>query len=82
MNGQVIAAKSITATKIDVKDLVAFGATIGGFHIINDAIYSGVKESIDNTTKGVYLDKDGQFCLGDDKFFFKYYNFFVDSFSF
>ena len=33
LNGSVITAKSITATKISVDDLVAFGATIGGFNI-------------------------------------------------
>ena len=47
INGTVIKAKSITATKIDVKDLVAFDATIGGFKITNSTIYSGVKETVD-----------------------------------
>ena len=65
LNGQVIRAKSITATKIDVKDLVAFGATIGGFKIGQDSIYSGVKESVGNTTRGIYMDNDGQFVFGD-----------------
>lgn len=41
INGQVIRAKSITATKIDVSDLVAFGATIGGSKIGQKSIYSG-----------------------------------------
>ena len=31
LNGSIITAKSITATKISVEDLVAFDATIGGF---------------------------------------------------
>ena len=48
LNGQVIAAKSITATKIAVNDLVAFGATIGGFNISHDAIYSGTKGGVDS----------------------------------
>lgn len=73
LNGQVITAKSITATKISVSDLVAFDATIGGFNITEGAIYSGVKESIDNTTAGLYLGKDGQISLGDDNNFLKYY---------
>ena len=64
INGSVILAKSITATKIDVKDLVAFGATIGGFHITDDAIYSGVKETLTNTTAGLYFNKDGQMRAG------------------
>lgn len=73
LNGSVIKAKSITATKISVKDLVAFDATIGGFNITNDAIYSGVKSSADNTTGGIYLGKDGQAVFGDSNNYLKYY---------
>ena len=73
LNGSVIKAKSITATKIAVDDLVAFGATIGGFHITNSAIYSGVKESVDNATSGLYMDKEGQLALGDSSEYLKYY---------
>lgn len=73
INGTVIKAKSITATKIDVKDLVAFDATIGGFKITNNAIYSGVKETVDNTTRGIYLDNDGQIAFGDTNNYIKYY---------
>lgn len=73
LNGQVIRAKSVTAEKIDVKDLVAFGATIGGFKIGLNSLFSGVKESVDNTTRGIYMDTDGQFALGDTNQYFKYY---------
>ena len=73
LNGRVIAAKSITATKINVDDLVAFDATIGGFNITENSLYSGVKQSVDNTTRGVYLDNDGQVAFGDAKNFIKYY---------
>lgn len=73
INGQVIRAKSITATKIDVNDLVAFGATIGGFKIGQDSIYSGVKESVGNTTRGIYMDNDGQFVFGDASQYVKFY---------
>lgn len=73
LNGQIIKAKSITATKIAVDDLVAFGATIGGFHIGSKSIYSGVKESANNTTRGVYFDTDGQFSVGDSTNYLKYY---------
>lgn len=73
IHGSVIQAKSITATKIDVKDLVAFGATIGGFHITEDSLYSGVKSSVDNTTRGIYLDNKGQLSLGDKANYLKYY---------
>ena len=73
LNGQVIAAKSITATKIAVDDLVAFGATIGGFKISTNSIYSGVKESVNNTTRGIYMDNQGQMAVGDSQNFVKYY---------
>lgn len=73
LNGSIITAKSITATKIAVDDLVAFGATIGGFHIANNAIYSGVKSAVGNTTRGSYMDSDGQVAFGDGNNFIKYY---------
>lgn len=73
LNGQVITAKSITATKIAVDDLVAFGATIGGFKISTNSIYSGVKESVNNTTRGIYMDDQGQIAVGDSQNFIKYY---------
>ena len=73
LNGSVILAKSITATKIRVDDLVAFDATIGGFHITSNSIYSGVKDSIDNTTSGLYMDNDGQIFIGDSNNYIRYY---------
>jgi hypothetical protein len=73
LNGNIIKAKSITATKIDVDDLVAFDATIGGFNITAKAIYSGVKDSATNTTRGIYLDSEGQMAVGDSSNFIKYY---------
>lgn len=73
LNGTVIQAKSITATKIAVDDLVAFGATIGGFKLTENSIYSGVKSSIDNTTRGIYMDNEGQIAFGDDSNYLKYY---------
>lgn len=73
LNGQVILAKSITATQISVDDLVAFDATIGGFSITDDAIFSNVKDSEGNTTRGTYLGADGQVNFGDADKFLKYY---------
>lgn len=73
LNGSIIQAKSITATKINVSDLVAFGATIGGFKIAEHSIYSGVKSSVNNTTRGIYLDDDGQIAFGDANGFVKFY---------
>lgn len=73
LNGSIITAKSITATKISVDDLMAFGATIGGFKIGSDSLYSGVKESIDNSTSGIFLGSDGQVAFGNDDNYLKFY---------
>ena len=73
LNGSVITANTITAEKINVNDLVAFNATIGGFHISDDAIYSGAKASPDNTTRGTYLGSDGQLSIGDQNQYLKFY---------
>lgn len=73
LHGTAIIAKTITAEKIAVDDLVAFDATIGGFNITNNAIYSGAKASVDNTTTGIYLDNEGQMSIGDENNFLKYY---------
>ena len=73
IHGSTLVKKSIVAEKIAVDDLVAFGATIGGFHITNDAIYSGDKEGPTNTTRGVYMDNDGQFAVGDTSNYLRYY---------
>lgn len=73
LNGSVITAKSITAEKVKVDDLVAFDATIGGFNITNNSIYSGAKESVTNTTRGIYLDKNGQISFGDADNYIRYY---------
>jgi hypothetical protein len=73
LHGTAIIAKTITAEKIAVDDLVAFDATIGGFHITESSLYSGVKESATNTTRGVYLDKEGQLSVGDGNNFLRYF---------
>jgi hypothetical protein len=73
LHGSIITAHSITAEKVSVTDLVAFGATIGGFTISDDAIYSGVKTSADNTTTGIYLDNEGQMSIGDETNFIRYF---------
>lgn len=73
LNGSIITAKSITAEKVNVNDLVAFGATIGGFHITDSSLYSGVKESATNTTRGVFMNDDGEFSVGDSNNYFRYF---------
>lgn len=73
IHGSTIVANSITAEKINVNDLVAFGATIGGFKIDTNAIHSVVKDSANNTTRGIYMDNDGQMAIGDADNYMKYY---------
>jgi hypothetical protein len=72
LHGSVIVAKSITAEKVNVSDLVAFGATIGGFNISDYAIYSYAKDSEGNTVRGIYMDTDGQFNFGDARNYVKF----------
>lgn len=72
LNGTIIKANSITASKINVTDLQAFGATIGGFKLTENSIYSGMKSSPTNTTRGIYLGSDGQLFIGDATNYLKY----------
>ena len=73
LDGTNIVAKTITADKISVTDLVAFGATIGGYSITQHSIYSGGKNSVNNLSRGVYMDDDGQFAFGDNSNFIKFF---------
>ena len=73
LDGSNIIANTITAEKIKVDDLIAFDATIGGFNIASNAIYSGVKSSVNNTTRGMYLGADGQINFGDSNNYIKYH---------
>ena len=73
LHGSIITAKSITAEKVSVSDLVAFDATIGGFHISDSSIYSGVKNSVDSPVSGIYLDSEGQLVVGDGTNYLKFY---------
>lgn len=73
LNGSIITAKSITASKIQVTDLVAFGATIGGFDITDNSIHSHLKTSIDSSNEGLFLGSDGQMALGNERNHIKYY---------
>lgn len=73
INGKIIVAKSITASKINVDDIVAFNATLGGLNLKEGSIYSGLKESIDNPISGFYLDKEGQMALGNSTNYVKFF---------
>ncbi len=72
LHGQNIIAESVTADKIKVSDLHAFGATIGGFEIDEDSIHTTTKEFPDSSNRGIYLGDDGQFSIGDGDNYVKY----------
>ena len=73
LSGDIIVAKSIAAEKVAVDDLVAFGATIGGFHIDNNSIHSEKKAALTNKDPGIYFDKDGQLSVGDGNDYLRYF---------
>lgn len=73
LDGSHIKANTITASKINVSDLVAFDATIGGFKITENSLYSGVKESMDNTTPGIFLSSEGLLNVGNSNNYIKFY---------
>ena len=75
LDGSIVKAKSIAATKISITDLFAFGATIGGFIITDSALYSGAKSDVNNITRGIYLGKDAQAAIGDETSYIKYYKY-------
>ena len=68
-----IAADAVTADKINVVDLKALGATIGTFNIGDKSIYSGTKSTVSNTSRGIYMDTDGQLNFGDANNYLKFY---------
>lgn len=80
LHGSVITANSITAEKISVQDLVAFGADIAGFkigHADTDDPYSirtTGKNSATSDVQGIYLGSDGQFAItGNNSNFIRLY---------
>lgn len=56
-----------------MEDLEALKATIGGFHIGKNSIYSGNKKTIDSTERGIYFDSNGQSYFGDNKNFIRFF---------
>lgn len=73
LDGSTIIAHSITADRVQVTDLVAFGATIGGFVIGNASLHTTGKTTIDSNATGIYLGQDGQIYIGDTNNKIKYY---------
>lgn len=72
LDGSHIIAKSITASKVSVTDLVAFGATIAGFNISDTSINTASKTSVDNTTRGIFVGSNGTLNIGDANNYIKF----------
>lgn len=68
-----LAVGEIDADRINVDDLSAICAAIGGFNLTNRSIYSGGKSDVNSVEQGIYLDKDGQMSIGGDSSHIKYY---------
>ena len=83
IHGDNIIAESITANKISVSDLTAFGATIASFKIedilgsdgkiVGGSFHNLLKTNVNSYVDGVYMDSDGQFSVGNDKEHIKFY---------
>lgn len=56
-----------------IEDLEALKATIGGFKIGKNSIYSGTKNSINSEEKGIYFDSNGHLYFGDDKSYIRFF---------
>ena len=63
----------VNGGSIYATDLYTICASIGGFNINEHSIYSGEKSSINNTSNGIYLGNSGQFYIGDDSNYIRYY---------
>lgn len=72
LNGSHIQAQSVTADKISVTDLVAFGATIGGVVIGDGSLHSFGKETLQSPVSGFFLGSDGSMSLGDSGSYIRY----------
>lgn len=68
-----LAVGEINADRINVDDLSAICAAIGGFNLADRSIYSGEKSDVNSVEQGIYLDKDGQMSIGGDSSHIKYY---------
>lgn len=65
IHGDNIVARSITADKITVSDLVAFGATIGGFSITDNELKSTIGSTFEQPA-GIYFSNEGRFSMGNE----------------
>lgn len=73
LHGEKIIAKTITADKITVSDLSALQATIGGWHILSDSLYSGDRSEFEKKDAvGAYLGANGQVDIGSDSDYIRF----------
>ena len=72
LNGSVITAQSVTADKIYVSDLYAFGATIANLVLESGSIHTVNKTSPDNTTTGIFISSNS-FAIGASRHYLRYW---------
>lgn len=66
LSGSILTRKSVNAEKVSVNDLSAFEATLGGFKLNQDSIYSIPKDSVDSPFDGLYMNDSGELAFGND----------------
>lgn len=62
IDGGAIIADSISVDKLNIEELAALNATIGGFTISDNSLYTNNKTSYSSTVDGVYVGDDGIGC--------------------
>lgn len=71
LHGSVITAQTITADKIYVSDLYAFGATIGTLVIDSGSIHTVNKTTVTNGTSGIFISPTA-FAIGNASKYLRY----------
>ena len=66
LSGSILTTKSVNADKISVNDLSSFEATLGGFVLNQDSIYSLLKPTIVSPHDGLYMNIHGELAFGND----------------
>ena len=73
LHGSNIIAGTITADKVTVTDLAAFGALIAGMQMSGGSIHTVGKSSLGSAVPGFYLDSAGNLQIGDSDSYLTFY---------
>ena len=72
IDGSKLIAQTVLAEKINVDDLHAFNATIGGLIIDEHSLHSFLKTSLASDANGFYVDDRGLFSIGSGSNYIRY----------